>query len=72
MSDIIRRKLDTAKKQLQDMENQVNKPEPKIEKTTNTIPPIPEPVKGEARPTQDRVGYAIQPGPRMRKRWKEV
>jgi len=73
MSDIIRRKLDEAKKQLSQIENKVNAPEPEVRKTRTVSPPVPEPITdGDKRDAPSRVGYAIEAGPRMRKRWKEV
>lgn len=69
MSDIIRRKLDAAKRQLENIEN-MNRAEPTVKKTESKMPPLPEPV--DVKPTEDRVGYVVEAGPKMRKRWKQV
>lgn len=69
MSEIIRRKLDEAKKEIARMESMNNTQ--KVEKTTRSVmPPIPEPT--DIKPSSDRVAAMIEPGPKMRKKWKQV
>jgi|TARA_R100000479_G_scaffold86115_1_gene42001 hypothetical protein len=70
MTDIIRRKLDQAKKQLAEMERQANRPAPVERKTRSVMPPLPEDV--EKRPSPGKVNAMIEPGPRMKKKWKKV
>lgn len=69
MTDMIRRKLDDAKRRLEQMEK-LNRAEPVVRKTESKMPPIPEPT--DIKPSQDRVGYVVEPGPKMRKKWKQV
>tara|TARA_R100001510_G_C7624476_1_gene184628 strand:+ start:931 stop:1143 length:213 start_codon:yes stop_codon:yes gene_type:complete len=70
MSDIIRRKLDQAKQEISRLEAMANKPEPVIRKTQSKVPPIPEPT--DIKPRDDRVPYLTEPGPKMKKKWKQV
>ena len=71
MSNMIRRKLDEAKKQLADIERKANKPEPTPKKTvdlTMNVPEVP-PDNFEADPV---IPGIIRPGPKMSKKFRQV
>ena len=71
MSDIIRRKLDEAKKQLADLERKANKPEPSPNRTVDLSVGLPElpPQNFEADPI---IPGVIKPGPKRSNKFKQV
>ena len=72
MKDIIKRRLEAAKQQIEDLQKTVNKPVKEVKKTQNMVPAgVPE----ESEPSktiEDKVPGYITGGPKFNKKMKEV
>ena len=71
MSDMIKRKLDEAKKNLAKLEKDANREPPKERKTKDMTMNVPEVPPDTFKPDENIPGF-ITAGPRMSKKWKQV
>ncbi len=71
MSDMIKRKLDEAKKNLAKLEKDANREPPKERKTKDMSMNVPEVPPDNFKPDENIPGF-ITAGPRMSKKWKQV
>ena len=71
MSEIVRKKLEEARKALQEAEKEADRPVKKEVKTTNLCPPIPE-IPPAAFETQPDIPGVITGGKKGNNKWREV
>ena len=72
MKDVIKRKLESAKKEITNLQKKLDMPEPVVKKTVNMVPAgVPEADQAE-REVEPKVPGVITGGPLINKKMKEV
>tara|TARA_R110002020_G_scaffold64632_3_gene171465 strand:+ start:5390 stop:5608 length:219 start_codon:yes stop_codon:yes gene_type:complete len=72
MKDVIKRKLESAKKEITNLQKKLDAPEPVVKKTVNTVPAgVPEADQSK-REMEPKVPGVITGGPLLDKKHKEV